>query len=481
MTAHPLEPDRATLRAWVDAAMERIADHLDSLDRQPATSVANAAEVTARLREPLPEQGVPLDALLTQLFEETIPCSYNTAGPGYLAYIPSGGIFHSALADLISAAVNRYAGVWIAAPGLAQLEASVIDWFCQLIGYPSTAGGFHTTGGSLANWTALVTARRERLPENFLDGTLYVSEQVHHSVLKAALMAGFPPANVRAVAGDRAFRLDPADLSRQVEADRQRGQQPFLVVASAGTTNTGAIDPLPELAEFCQRQGLWLHVDAAYGGFFSLTDRGRLALAGLERADSVTLDPHKSLFLPYGSGALLARDPAALRRSHSVSADYMPPLQNEAGRIDFSEISPELTRPVRALRAWLPIKLHGIGAFRDCLDEKLDLARWTAEEIRRVPELEVLAEPELSLVAFRWRPAGLTKEQRNQGNRRILERVNRRQRVFLTDTVIDGRVILRICILSFRTHRDRVEQALEDLREAVAWVSESSRMKAADE
>ncbi len=468
MTDYPLEPDSATLRAWVDAAMERIVEHLESLDRQPAAAVENGAEIARQLAEALPEQGVPLERLLAQLFDQAIPCSYNTAGPGYLAYIPSGGLFHSALADLISTAVNRYVGVWIAAPGLAQLETNVVRWFCDIVGYPPSAGGFNTTGGSLANWTAVVTARRELLPENFLNGTIYVSAQVHHSVVKAAMMAGFPSSNVRSVPCDGAFRLRPDELSRLVAEDRSQGKQPFLVVASAGTTNTGAVDPLPAMAEIAQRQRLWLHVDAAYGGFFAMTERGQLALVGLERADSIALDPHKSLFLPYGSGALLVRDPAALRRAHAVSADYMPPLQDQAERVDFSEISPELTRPFRALRAWLPIKMHGIGVFRDCLDEKLDLARWAAEQLRQIPGIEVLTEPELSLVPFRWAAPGLSEAELNVRNRRILDLINRRQRVLMTDTVIDGRVILRLCVLSFRTHRPRLEMAIEDIRLAVA-------------
>ncbi|MFQ5421118.1 MAG: aminotransferase class V-fold PLP-dependent enzyme, partial [Anaerolineae bacterium] len=196
---------------------------------------------------------------------------------------------------------------------LAQLEANVVNWFAEIIGYPSTARGVLTSGGSLANFTGLVAARRERLPEDFLHAVIYASDQTHHSVLKAASIAGFPERAVQVVASDEHYRLDMHDLGRRVAADRAAGRRPFLVVASAGTTNSGAVDPLEKVAEFAAAEGLWMHVDAAYGGFFAMTSRGKAALRGLDRADSVVLDPHKSLFLPYGTGCLLVRDGAALR------------------------------------------------------------------------------------------------------------------------------------------------------------------------
>ncbi len=486
--ASPLELSGAALRRLVDAAMDRIAPHLDSLPHQPAADTEGGAAVARSLVEPLPEQPAPLDEVLDLLFERAVPKSFNTAGPGYLAYIPGGGLPHAAVADLIADAVNRYVGVFAAAPALAQLEANVVAWFAGLAGYPEAARGQLTSGGSLANFTAVVTARRERLPEQFLAGTLYASDQAHHSVQKAALLAGFPPASVRSIPSDAAFRLRLDLLEEAIAADRRQGREPFLVVANAGSTNTGAVDPLGPLADLCARHRLWLHVDAAYGGFFLLTERGRRALAGIERADSIVLDPHKSLFLPYGTGALLVRDGQALRRAHAVAADYMPPLSNDDELIDFCEISPELSRPFRGLRVWLPLKLLGAAPFRQALDEKLDLAQWAAGQLRAMPHVQILAEPELSLFAFRLAPgdpgdpgdppapAGAAGNQHldrinrlnrlNRLNRDWLARVNARRRVYLTGTMLGDRFALRICVLSFRTHRDRVEQGLDDLRAA---------------
>jgi aromatic-L-amino-acid decarboxylase len=322
----------------------------------------------------------------------------------------------------------------------------------------------------MANLIALVTARRERLPEDFLSGVLYTSDQAHHSVQKAALLAGFPPGRVRAIASDERFRIRLDALSAAIADDRAAGRTPFLVVASAGTTNTGAVDDLAACAEIAGRERLWLHVDAAYGGFFVLTDRGRRALSGLERADSITLDPHKGLFLPYGTGSLLVRDGATLRRAHSVHAEYLPPVPEDPDFVDFSSISPELSRDFRGLRAWLPIKMHGIGAFRRALDEKLDLAAWAVEELRRLPGVEIVAEPQLSLLAFRVSRPGLDDVALDGLNRRLMEAVNARRRVYITSTVAGGRFLVRICVLSFRTHGEHLRMAIEDIRAAIAEI-----------
>jgi aromatic-L-amino-acid decarboxylase len=259
--------------------------------------------------------------------------------------------------------------------------------------------------------------------------------------------------------------MDVGALGEAVAADRAAGLRPFLVVASAGTTNTGAVDDLPAIADLARREQIALHVDAAYGGFFLLTERGRRALRGIEHADSVVLDPHKGLFLPYGSGALVVRDASALRRAHSVPADYMPETQHDRERPDFCELSPELSRDFRGLRAWLPLKLHGAAAFRRALDEKLDLASWACDALRALPGVEIVAEPQLSLFAFRLVRQGAEPDALN---RRWLAAVNARQRVHLSGTVLGGRFVLRMCVLSFRTHGDRVRQAVADLRAEAA-------------
>jgi aromatic-L-amino-acid decarboxylase len=269
------------------------------------------------------------------------------------------------------------------------------------------------------------------------------------------------------------MRIDA--LAAQVAADRAAGLRPFLVVGNAGTTNTGAVDDLAGLADLAEREELWLHVDAAYGGFFLLTGRGRARMAGIERSDSITLDPHKGLFLPYGTGSLLVRDRDALRRAHALSADYMPSMQEDADLVDFNLISPELSRGWRGLRIWLPMQMHGAGPFRHNLEEKLDLAEWAEKELRTIDGIEILARPQLSIVAFRLRLPGAAETELDAANRDLIRRINARGRVYLTGTTLRGRFAIRICVLSFRTHRDRMEMGLEDVRRSVEEVFSESR------
>jgi aromatic-L-amino-acid/L-tryptophan decarboxylase len=477
---HPLELTGPAMRAMVEAALERLVAHVDSLPEQPMHGTAGGRKLARSLREPMPEEGAPLDKLLALLFNRVVPASLNTASGGYLAYIPGGGLVQSAVAELIASTVNRYVGVFLAAPGLVQIEANVVSWLAAMLGMPESAGGLLTTGGSLANLSAVVTARRTRLPPDFLRGVIYASDQVHHSVQKAALLAGFPEERVREIPTDDRYRMDIELLKSAIAADRREGLTPFMIVGSAGTTNTGAIDDLEALADIAAREKLWFHVDAAYGGFFALTERGRAAMKGIERADSVTLDPHKSLFLPYGTGGLVVREREALRRAHALAAAYLPAMQTDDDLVDFCEVSPELSRDWRGLRVWLPLKMHGAKAFRSALDEKLDLARHAVEALRALPDVEISAEPELSLFAFRVRPPGLDEDATEALNRRVLSCINARQRVFMTGTVTKGKFLIRVCILSYRTHKERIDVAIEDIAASIIEAREARETREAE-
>jgi aromatic-L-amino-acid decarboxylase len=455
------------MRDMVAQVMDRVVPFVASLPEQRMHTMTGGKKLARWLREPLPEDGAPFDKLLTMLFSRVFPATLNTASPGYLAYIPGGGLFHAGVAELVTLSLNRYVGLFAAAPGLVQLEVNVISWFATMAGMPEKSGGLLTTGGSMANLTALVTARRERLPTDFLSGIIYTSTEAHHSIRKAALIAGFPEANIREIATDNHFRMIPEALATAIEEDRAAGKTPFFLAAAAGTTNTGAVDDLEALADLAERERLWFHVDAAYGGFFLLTERGRAAMKGVSRADSITLDPHKGLFLPYGTGCLLVRDRESLRRAHAVAGAYMPPMQTEDDLVDFCEISPELSRDSRGLRVWLPLKMHGAKVFRAELDEKLDLAGYAVEALRKIAGVEIVAEPQLSLLAFRVRREGMSEVDVDALTRRVIAAVNVKQRVFLTGAVVKGRYLIRMCILSFRTHKDRVDMALEDIATAV--------------
>jgi aromatic-L-amino-acid decarboxylase len=464
MNDFPLEPDASEMHRLVDAAMRRIVAHIESLPSQPASNVDGAAELARTLIEPLPERGVAFEQLLDFLFDEAIPRSFNAAGPGYLAYIPGGGIFHAAVADLIADAVNRYVGVFAPAPLLVQLEANVVRWFCEIVGFGAGSGGVLTSGGSLANLTAIIAARLTVLGDDFSRATLYCGDQTHHAFQKAAVLAGFPAANIREIPSDAMFRVRVDLMADAIACDRANGFTPFMLCGSAGTTPTGAVDDLSALAQLARSESLWFHVDGAYGAFFMLTERGREAMRGIDEADSIILDPHKTLFLPFGTGALVVRDASVLRRAYSTQADYLPQFQEAAELIDFCEISPELSRDFRGLRVWLPLKLFGIELFRRQLEEKLDLTAWAASELHKIEGIEVVAEPQLSIVGFRLLKPGADLDALNHD---LIARINARQRVMLTGAVVDGKFVIRICVVSHRTHRDRMEMCIEDIRAAV--------------
>ena len=479
-----LEPDRPTRERWLAELSAFAQGHLEDLGSAPAVGRVGreGRKIAHRVRMPIDER--PLDGGARAVAERlgtAVAASFNTAGPGYLAYVPGGGLYATALADFVAGCVNRYTGVSQAAPALVQLEQDVLQWLIAEFGYGEAARGLFLSGGSLANFTAIVTARHHHFGDtgDWRQVVAYASDQVHHSNTKAFRLAGIPPANVKTVATDARFRMDPGALHRMVEADRSHGQRPFLVISSAGTTNTGAIDPLADIATVCREFGLWHHVDAAYGGAFVLCEAGRRRLAGIEDADSITFDPHKGMFLPYGTGCLLVRDGDRLKQANRLDAEYLQDLGDaEATEIPSpAEYGPELSRSFRGLRVWLPLVLHGAAAFRDALAEKLELARvfhdGLAQRIANGAPLEIVDAPQLSVVPFRWqRPDSATLEDWNRRTAALHDFINDRRRVYLSSTMLpspEGDVYTtRICVLSFRTHEERIHMALDDIDAAVA-------------
>jgi len=429
----PLEPNPEQMRALGEDALDLVVDFIEQRATAPADDRSH----------PVPDNVEDVLEYVGHAAQQSV----DPAGPGYLAYIPGGGLYTAAIADFITAAVNRYTTVAALSPGFVQIEQQTIRWIADLFRFPHEAQGILTTGGSLANFSAIVTAREAREGNG---ETIYVDDQAHHSIAKAAALAGFPPTAIRVIPSDDDLRMDVDALHTALKRDRN----PCAVVASAGTTNTGAVDDLDAIADLAQQHNLWFHVDAAYGGFFQLTERGKQKLHGIEKADSITLDPHKGMFLPYGSGCLIVRDGAELKRAHTAGAEYLQDLP-DVGLPNYAEYSPELSRAFRGLRIWLPLQLHGEQAFAEALDEKLDLTRHAYDRLKANEDFELPWEPELSVVAFRH-PDGP----------RILEEVNASRRVFLSSTTIQQRHTLRIAILSHRTHRDRVDEAVDLLEKA---------------
>jgi aromatic-L-amino-acid decarboxylase len=465
-----LELTPAEMRQLAESAVSRVITHIERLPAQPASGDVRAEDLCTSMREPSPEHPTAFEPLLDALFERWIPRSFTAAGPGYLAFIPGGGLFPAAVADFISDGVNRFTGVWQAAPALVQLEANALDWLREWMDFPETTRGLFTTGGSMANFNAVLCARERLRPDDLRAATMYASSQVHHSVLKSAKLAGIFPDRVREIEVDEAFRMRVDALEAAVAEDRRRGLRPFLVVSTAGTTNTGAVDPLEQCHAFCRREELWHHVDGAYGAFFYAVPQMRHLLAGLSQADSLTLDPHKGLFLPYGTGALLVRDGHALRAAHSLghTAGYLPAMPDVERFYDPSSHGPDLSRGFPGLRVWLCIKAFGAAKIRAAIAEKRALAVEAATRIAAVEGVRMVAPPQLSLFAFYVTWPGARIDEENAVARELLDRVTARGRVMLTGCWVANRFLARVCVLSFRTRQDRIDACVEDVSQVTA-------------
>ena len=459
--AGPLELDPERMRELGYRVVDLLVARIAELGESSAWRGASRVQMEERLREPPPEDGQDLETLVERLARDVLPFAGHHDHPRFFGYIPSAPTWPGILGDFIASGVNTFAGTWLQSAGASTLELVVLDWFRQWIGYPGQASGILVSGGSQANLTALACARESKPGGRLENAVLYLSSQGHSSVARAIRVLGFAAEQVRALPVDEGYRLRPDALEAAVESDVRAGRQPFLVVANAGTTNTGAIDPLSEVARIAAERDLWLHVDAAYGGFAVLTERGRRWLAGIEQADSVTLDPHKWLYQPYEAGCVLVREGTRLASAFHIMPDYLQDTAVGGVEVNFADRGIQLTRASRAFKLWLSLKCFGVGAFREAIDRSLDLALLAEERIRGSAELELLSPATLGVVCFRRRPAGLDEEG-------TLERVNagldRRLAVsgegMISSTRVDGRYALRLCVLNHRSRAADVERVL---------------------
>ncbi|MFF2618634.1 pyridoxal phosphate-dependent decarboxylase family protein [Kitasatospora sp. NPDC058046] len=411
-----------------------------------------------------PEEPGDADALLN-LAARAARTSVEPLSPRNMAYVPSGGLPSAMAAAMLTTGFNRVTWVPDLNPAMVAVEQGVMAWLCHLFSLPPSAVGTTHTGTSLATLTALTAARQDRLGDDLANATAYTTRHTHPVVLRALRITGLPADAVRTIPTTADLRMDPDAAAAVVREDRRAGRRPFLLIANAGTTLTGTIDPLAELADLASREELWLHVDAAYGGAFQLTDRGRRRLDGVHRADSITLDPHKGFFLPHGSGVLLVRDVASLHAAFSLYGDCLVDLHPVADLPTYSDLGPELTREYRGLRLWFPLHLHGLAAFRTVLDRMLDLALYAHQALARDSLTETLPyAPDLTVVPFRLRDADDT------ANRALLEHINATGDLFLSGAELDGRYVLRLCLLDQRLRPEHLDQALAVIRSSARLI-----------
>lgn len=459
-----LEFEREEMRELGYRVVDLLVTHFAELAELPVSRVGTRAELENLLREPLPEEPSDGQVVLDQAVQAIFSHMMLTTHPRFLAYVPSPSNYVSVLADALASGFNPFAGTWMEASGPAQVELVVLGWLAELVGFPPEAGGLFTSGGSAANLTALAVARQTRLGGVDPQGVVYFSDQTHSSVARALKILGFGPAQIRVLESTSDYRLSPENLSRAVEADLSAGRRPFCVVANAGTTNTGAVDPLPALADYCRSQRMWLHVDGAFGAAAALTERGRAALDGLGRADSLVIDPHKWLFQPYEIGCLLVRREGALADTFHLMPEYLRDLEARAGEVNFSDRGLQLTRGFRALKLWMSLKVFGVEAFREGIARGIELAEQAARLVKQAPFLELVTPAHLGVLTFRYKPPELPESELHDLNRRLVERVSADGRALVSTTELGGRTVIRMCTINPRTTEADLETVLQLLQ-----------------
>jgi aromatic-L-amino-acid decarboxylase len=443
--------------------VDMLVEHFGQLPAKPATRRATRRELEAQLREVLPENGTDVADLLAQLEHDVFGSMMHLDHPRFFAFVPGPGNFVSAMADALASGFNVFAGTWLEGSGPAQIELVTVDWLREACGLPDSAGGLFVSGGSMANITALAVARHVKLREGSDRAIVYCSDQTHSSIERGLALLGFRQRQLRKIESDEGFRIDLSALQRAVDLDRKQGLLPFCVVANAGTTNSGAVDPLPALASYCHREELWFHVDGAYGAPAILCERGRHLLAGIELADSLALDPHKWLFQPYEIGCVLVRDAGWLRRAFHILPEYLVDIEGREGEINFCDYGIQLTRGFRALKLWLSLKVFGAAAFRGALNRGFELAERAETVVRRLPHWQVVTSAQLGIVTFRYAPPGVASHQLDGLNRALIEAMTADGFGMISSTALKQQTVLRMCTINPRTMDADIDEFFDKL------------------
>ena len=479
LSAQSLDCDSETFRDNLQKASELVVRLYERLDETRITPTKSRMEIASLFDEPLPEDGQPMQAILREVENKVFANSALNLSPRFFGYINSGGNQAAVLGELLAAAVNQICALWQFSPAASEVERRVIRWIAEFVGYSFAAGGCLLTGGSAGNLVGLAVARKQKAPFNAaslgMRGgpplTVYVSQEGHVSLEKAMMLLGMGCNQLRKIAVRDDFTMDLQSLEKQVIEDRRNGYYPICVVGAAGTTNTGAVDPLCALAEFCRAEGLWFHIDAAYGGPAARTKAAGELFCGLEQADSIVVNPHKWLFVPAEAACILVREPAALQHTFQVVADYLK-REDETGvdgPLDFKDYGPQLHRNFRALKVWMTFKTYGVRKLRAAIESNIEIMRYLGDRIDESSDFVRLAPVSLSVVCFQYRTADISKhgdpKYLDALNSRLLDAVEKDGRVFLSGTNIHGKRVLRACSVNHRLRREDVNFLLEVTRE----------------
>ncbi len=470
-TARALDPAIETRNELLEYVNNYTNDFLESLPDRLAY-VESEDKAIALYDSPIREEGKNIESVI-QLFKDNVDTQgLNAASGGHMAYIPACSMYYSALADYIVGVVNRFSGDFSTSPGAVRMENQVLRWIADLVGYPDGAAGNLLSGGSIATLTAMVTARESHglRANDYQRAVVYTTQHTHHCAHKALHIAGMGECVIRAVATDETYHMLPANLEELIQEDKNNKLIPWMVIGSAGTTNVGSVDDLYALHEIAKRHELWYHVDAAYGGFFLLSSLVKEKFHGIEYSDSVIMDPHKGMFLPFGTGAVIVRDREKLYKAHFHTADYLQDSLTGSDELSPADLGPELSRHFRAMRLWLPLQVAGVAPFRAALDEKILLARYAYDKLKTLDRFELGPYPDLSIFFFRYLPEN---GDADLFNKRLLEELRQDGRYFLSSTLIDNNYVIRFAILSMRTHLNTIDGLLDLIVQLVEKLNKS--------
>jgi aromatic-L-amino-acid decarboxylase len=480
--ATSLDSDPLTFRDDLRLAADIVVRWHEALVRARVTPAASRDEIASLFDEPLPEDPQAMEGILRTVEESIFANSTLCSSPRFFGYINGSGNQAAVVADLLAAAINQICAKWHFAPAASEVERRVIRWIAEFIGYTAEAGGCLLSGGSSGNLVGLAVARRQKAPfDADLLGmrggpplTAYVSQEGHASLDKSMVLLGMGRGQLRKIAVHDDFTIDLEQLEQRITADRANGCHPICVVGNAGTTNTGAVDPLDALAELCRKQDLWFHVDAAYGGPAAQTDAARTLLQGLDQADSVVVNAHKWLYVPVEATSILVRQPSALRDTFRIVADYLQAEKEPTadGPFDFKDYGPQLSRSFRALKVWTTFKAYGARRLRAAIESNIAIMRYLADRIDESVDFVRLAPVPLSTVCFQYRGSDRSRHEDHpyldRINSQLLEALERDGRVFLSGTKIYGKTVLRACSVNHRLRREDADLVLDVIREVAA-------------
>ena len=462
MSAH-FDLSKEEMKSYGYKIVDIIAEHWDTLDKQKPVASATRKEMDSIFLQEAPAEGMPAEKVLDFVMDNVMPNSTVVSHPKAFSFVPGPSNFISTMADSLATGFNIFSGGWMVSPAAAELEIVTMNWLLKMYNFPvEKGGGIFTSGGSMANLTALATARRLKCGDDFSKAVIYLSDQAHSSNIKAIRVLGFKKEQIRILPTDIEFRISINKLKNAIAKDRLEGLQPFCYIASAGTTNTGTVDPLNDIADICEEENLWFHIDGAYGGAAILSEKGAKALRGIERADSLTVDPHKWFYQPYEIGCLLVKDSSWLSNTFSEKPEYLRDIEGNESEINFYDYGIQLTRRFRALKFYMSIKTYGLNVFKEAVSYNIQLADDVEKMLRKSRNWEIISPATLAVINFRYNPIGLnlSEKELDELNQKISQRIMDSREALLVTTILNKQVVLRMCLINPKTTMEDIKETL---------------------